>query len=154
MDRYGMTIGEAKSERFALSASIEMQPSNNGDWILYKDYEKELNVRDQYITQLEKKLEAAQRFADKYCEQTEQLEEKNKRLTHIDGIPGKNLYIVELETLIEDCKSYLKENETPAQCIKRNRDDMGKALEMFANERLKVEALEMKLEILKREADG
>ena len=36
--------------------------------------------------------------------------------------------IAELERQLEDCKPYLKENETPAECIKRNRDEW---LEVF-----------------------
>lgn len=42
---------------------------------------------------------------------------------------------------LERCGEYLKEGETPSQCIKRNRDDANAVLGMLAAERKKVEEL-------------
>lgn len=40
------------------------------------------------------------------------------------------------------CQPYMKAGETPAECIKRNRDDANSTLEMLANERAENERLE------------
>lgn len=46
---------------------------------------------------------------------------------------------------LERCGEYLKEDETPSQCIKRNRDDANAVLGMLAAERKKVEELRFAL---------
>ena len=47
----------------------------------------------------------------------------------------------EMRKLIADCDPYLKDGETPAECIQRNRDDTGAALKLLAKEKRKYEAL-------------
>jgi len=50
--------------------------------------------------------------------------------------------IVELEADLKQCEPYLKEHETLAQCIARNRKDVVQALKMCASEMKRREELE------------
>jgi hypothetical protein len=52
--------------------------------------------------------------------------------------------LAEARREMEKCSQYLKEGETPAECIKRNREDTNSTLRMLADERRKVERLEKK----------
>ena len=47
----------------------------------------------------------------------------------------------ELRERITACEPYLKDGETPAECIQRNRDDAGAVLKLLAKEKRKHEAL-------------
>ena len=53
-------------------------------------------------------------------------------MSDIQTWESKNKRIAELEAQLAECSEYLKEDETPAQCIKRNRADTAKALRMLA----------------------
>ena len=56
--------------------------------------------------------------------------------------------IEELEALLKDCDPYLKEYETPAQCIQRNRDDVVNTLRNLADEKIKNQRLEKAANII------
>ena len=55
---------------------------------------------------------------------------------------------VELESQLSACEPYLKEGETPAQCIARNRQDAYTAGKMYAKERAENERLKKQVELL------
>ena len=45
---------------------------------------------------------------------------------------------------LEDCQPYLKDGETPAECIARNRADLNIALGLLAQEKQKNEPLPLR----------
>lgn len=47
--------------------------------------------------------------------------------------------------LLADCEPYLKEGETPAECIERNRQDAQQMMSYLADERKKCEKLDFEL---------
>lgn len=49
------------------------------------------------------------------------------------------------EVLVEACAPFLKDDETPAECIARNRQDASGCLTMLIDERRKVESLRSRL---------
>lgn len=49
------------------------------------------------------------------------------------------------EALVEACAPFLKDDETPAECIARNRRDVNGCLTMLIDERRKVESLRSQL---------
>lgn len=49
------------------------------------------------------------------------------------------------EALVEACAPFLKDDETPAECIVRNRRDVDGCLTMLIDERRKVESLRSRL---------
>jgi hypothetical protein len=51
---------------------------------------------------------------------------------------------------LEACKPYLKDGETPAECIQRNRDDAGRALKLLAAEKNKIGRVREKIISLRR----
>jgi hypothetical protein len=51
-----------------------------------------------------------------------------------------------LRAEVEACREYLKDGETPADAIKRNRDDWRSTLRLLATERAEVERLRAALE--------
>ena len=54
---------------------------------------------------------------------------------------AKDRRIRELKQQVAECEPYLKDGESPAECIQRNRDDAARALKMLAEEkRLRKEA--------------
>jgi len=53
--------------------------------------------------------------------------------------------------LLRDCEPYLKEGETPAQCIKRNRDDWTRMVTTLKEATARAEAAEAELTRLRTE---
>ena len=47
----------------------------------------------------------------------------------------------DMRKLITACEPYLKDGETPAECIQRNRDDTGAVMKLLEKEKRKYEAL-------------
>ena len=56
-------------------------------------------------------------------------------------LPAQIAYI-SLSKKIDDCTDYLKENETPAECIARNRKDVSGVLKLLVKEKQRTEKLE------------
>lgn len=52
----------------------------------------------------------------------------------------------ERERLIVDCLPFMKDGETPAECIERNRRDVDVALSLLVNEKRKTEELESEIQ--------
>ena len=42
--------------------------------------------------------------------------------------------------ILQACKPYLKDGETPAECIQRNRSDVGSVMSLLAKEKFRIEA--------------
>lgn len=58
----------------------------------------------------------------------------------------------DMRKLITDCQPYLKEGETPAECIQRNRNDTGGILKLLAKEKKRAEAAEKERDAYRKEA--
>lgn len=56
------------------------------------------------------------------------------------------------EALVEACAPFLKDDETPAECIVRNRRDVDGCLTMLIDERRKVESLRSRLAEAERDS--
>jgi hypothetical protein len=57
--------------------------------------------------------------------------------------------------ILQACKPYLKDGETPAECIQRNRSDVGSVMSLLAKEKFRIEAvLRLADEMAKKSGDG
>jgi len=54
------------------------------------------------------------------------------------------------QVALDDCQQYLKEGETPAECIERNRTDVDSALSLLVKEKQRVEAADIAIRQARR----
>ena len=85
---------------------------------------------------------AADRIEELERVRAHDLEQEQVLLKRIEELEASTIHAkyVSAMGLIKACKPYLKDGETPAECIQRNRSDVGSVMSLLAKEKFRIEA--------------